>query len=163
MIGTHYDGSPVPPVPEHTRYVAAGPLSIGIEYRQVDASVIAATYGDVELREAGDDTPQPPILDDQGLTLHVCDVASGAEYLRFDVFADNPHYHYIHPGDHHLVVPFDRAACGDMATWTVECVRTRLSKMLEAAGARGLAARLGPDDLEAVAAVAADALGRGCP
>ena len=108
MIGTHYEGSPVPPVPEHTRYVGAGALSIGVEYRQVDASVIAATYGDVELREAGDDTPQPPILDDRGLTLHVCDAATGDEYLRFDVFEDNPHYHYIHPRESHLVVPFDR-------------------------------------------------------
>jgi len=161
MIGTHYEGTPVPPVPEHTRYVTAGPLSIGVEYRQLDASVIAATYGDGELRAAGDDTPQPPILADEGMTLHVCDAASGAEYLRFDVFADNPHYHYIHPGEHHLVVPFDRAACGDMATWAVECLRTRLGQMLEAAGAGALAARIGAGDKDAAAAVAADALGRG--
>jgi hypothetical protein len=161
MIGTHYDGSPVPPVPEHTRYVGAGALSIGVEYRQVDASVIAATYGDVELREAGDDTPQPPILDDRGLTLHVCDAATGDEYLRFDVFEDNPHYHYIHPREYHLVVPFDKAACGDMAAWAVACLRSRLRPMLEAAGAPELAASLGTTDTDAAAAAAAQAFGRG--
>ena len=159
MIGTRYEGSPVPPVPEHTRYVVAGPLVIGVEPRQVDASVIAATYGDITVRGAGNDTPQPPILEDRGLTLHVCDATNGAEYLRFDLFDDNPHYHYIHPGKHHLVVPFDRAACGDMRAWAVSCLRSRLRPMLEAAGAADLAARLTPHDVEAAVAVAAEATG----
>jgi len=159
VIGTHYDGAPVPPVPTHTRYLGAGVLSIGVEYRHVDASVIAATYGDITVREAGDDTPQPPILQDEGLTLHVCDAADGAEYLRFDLFDDNPHYHYIHPGQYHVVVPFDRAACGDMRDWAVACLRTRLRPMLEAAGAGELAARVGTADADAAVTVARAALG----
>jgi hypothetical protein len=158
MIGTHYDGSPVPPVPEHTRYVEAGVLSIGVEYRHVDAAVIATTFGDIAVREAGDDTPQPPILNDEGLTLHVCDRASGDEYLRFDLFDDNPHYHYIHPGRDHLVVPFDRASCGDMRAWAVACLGSRLRQMLELAGADELVARLSGADVDAAVAVATDAL-----
>jgi hypothetical protein len=158
VIGTHYDGSPVPPVPSHTRYVDAGALSIGVEYRHVDAAVIAATYGDIDVRHAGDDTPQPPILQDEGLTLHVCDAATGGEYLRFDVFEDNPHYHYIHPGESHLVVPFDRAACGEMRRWAVEALQLRLRPMLELAGASQLAAHLSDADIDAAVRVAAEAL-----
>jgi hypothetical protein len=153
----------VPPVPQHTRYVAAGALSVGVEYRHLDASVIAATYGEIAVRQAGDDTPQPPIVQDEGLTLHVCDAADGAEYLRFDLFADNPHYHYIHPGDHHVVVPYDRAACGDVRAWAVACLRTRLRPMLELAGATSLAARLCDGDIDAAATVAAAALAGPAP
>jgi hypothetical protein len=158
MIGTHYDGAPVPPVPERTRYTDAGALTIGVEYRHVDDAVIAATYGDIAVRQAGGDTPQPPILRDEGLTLHVCDARTGDEYLRFDLFDDNPHYHYIRPGAHHLVVPFDRAACGDMRSWAVECLRSRLRPMLGFAGAEGLAARVSAADVAATVAIASDAL-----
>ena len=159
MIGTQYDGAPVPPVPTQTRYSEAGALSIGVEYRHVDAAVIAATYGDIDVRQAGDDTPQPPILLDEGLTLHVCDAASGDEYLRFDLFDDNPHYHYIHPGEYHLVVPFDRASCGDMRVWALGCLQSRLRPMLEFAGAASLAGRVTAADVDAAVGVAADALG----
>jgi len=149
VIGTRYDVMPIPPVAEATRTFPAGPLSIGVEFRQVDAAVIATTYGDVAVREAGDDTPQPPILDDLGVSLHVCDAASGVEYLRFDLFGDNPHYHYIHPGEYQLVVPYDRAASGDMLAWTLTTLSTRIGPMLEFAGATDLARRLSPADVDA--------------
>ncbi len=88
-------------------------------------------------------------MEDRGWSVHVCDAATGAEYLRFDVFEGDPHYHYIHPGDHHFVVPFDRAASGDMTEWAIECLRRRLPEMLEHAGASDLAARVDRAQLEA--------------
>jgi len=160
VIGTHYEGSPIAPVPELTRYIDAGAQSLGVEYRRVDAATIAGAYGDIEVREAGDDTPQPPILQDEGLTLHVCDGATGDEYLRFDLFEDNPHYHYIAPGRSHVVVPFDRVAGGDMRTWAVERLRSRLRPMLELAGATDLAGRVTPADIDAAVAAASAALTR---
>jgi hypothetical protein len=158
MIGTRYNSMPIPPVPEHTFSVAAGPLSIGVEFRHVDAAIIDATYGGGAVRLAADDTPQPPILHDRGASVHVCDGATGAEYLRFDLFEDDPHYHYIHPGEHQLVVPFDRAASGDMLAWTLARLSTRIRQMLECAGAPDLAGRIAPADIEAALPAVADAI-----
>jgi len=156
VIGTRYDTMPIPPVVADTRTVRAGPLAIGVEFRHVDAAVIEASYGDIVVREAGDDTPQPPILNDHGVSLHVCDATSGVEYLRFDIFDDDPHYHYIHPGEYQLVVPYDRAASGDMLTWTLKTLAARVGEMLEFAGARDLARRVSPAQVDAaVPAVAA--------
>jgi hypothetical protein len=149
---------PIPPVPGQTRSVSAGPLSIGVEFRHVDAAVIDAAYGDVAVRTAGDDTPQPPIVYDRGPSVHVCDGPTGVEYLRFDLFEDDPHYHYIHPGEYQLVVPFDRAASGDMAAWTLMRLSTRLPQMLAFAGAADLAAHLAPTDVDAALPAIADAI-----
>jgi hypothetical protein len=149
VIGTRYDVMPIPPVTAATRTFPAGAVSIGIEFRQVDAAVIQGAYGDIDVRQAGDDTPQPPILDDLGVSLHVCDATTGVEYLRFDLFGDNPHYHYIHPGEYQLVVPYDRAASGDMLAWTLTTLSTRIGPMLEFAGATDLARQVSPADVEA--------------
>ena len=158
MIGTRYDSMPIPAVAAHTRSVPAGSLTIGVEFRAVDAAVIGATYGDIAVREAGDDTPQPPILNDRGVSLHVCDTASGDEYLRFDLFDDDPHYHYIRPGQYQLVVPFDWAACGDMLGWALTTLSTRVGPMLEFAGAGDLAARVTPADVESALPAVAEAI-----
>jgi hypothetical protein len=149
VIGTRYDSMPIPPVATATHTFPAGALSIGVEFRQVDAAVIRATYGDVAVRQAGDDTPQPPILNDRGVSLHVSDAATGVEYLRFDLFGDDPHYHYIRPGEYQLVVPYDRAASGDMLAWTLTTLSTRIRPMLEFAGAPDLARRVSAADVDA--------------
>lgn len=117
-------GPPLPPEPEHTTYVDAGPVSVGVEYRVVDV----------------------PKLTDRGFSLHVCDRATGAEYLRFDLFEDEPHYHYIRPGRENRVVLYDANACGPMFDWAVTCLRERLPAMLRYAGADELAeATAGPE------------------
>jgi hypothetical protein len=158
VIGTRYDVMPIPPVAAHTRTVPAGSLCIGVEFRQVDAAIIEGAYGDIDVRHAGDDTPQPPILDDRGVSLHVCDGATGVEYLRFDVFDDDPHYHYIRPGEYQLVVPFDRAACGDMLAWVLTTLSTRLGEMLEFAGARALASAVTRGEVEAALPLVVEAI-----
>ncbi len=80
------------------------------------------------------------------------DAADGYEYLRFDIFDDDPHYHYIHktaPGAEIInnVVGYDRVALGDMLTWTLERLRTRLATMLAEAGAGELARRVDTDQV----------------
>jgi len=74
----------------------------------------------------------------------------GHEYLRFDVFADEPHYHYVHkPGAGgdvvNNVIDFDAVASGEMLPWVLDCLRKRLPEMLRAAGGESVAAAVEPD------------------
>jgi hypothetical protein len=101
---------PRPSDPQHTTYVEMGQLKIGVEYR------VLADQG----------------VSDQGVTFHVFTAADGREFLRFDVFDDEPHYHYMDSEMlRNRVVPFDSAASGPMLPWAIACIRERLPEMLE--------------------------------
>jgi hypothetical protein len=147
MIGKVYSIPPQPPVEEKTRRFPAGAVSFGVEYRDLDPESLEETYKDnpqylAELRERSPDGG----FTDEGVTIHVFDASDGHEYLRFDVFDDEPHYHYIHRTVDDTVVnnviDFDVSAHGDMFGWTFERLRTRLPEMLEQAGGDALARRL---------------------
>jgi hypothetical protein len=127
-LGFIAPGPPIPPVEAHTRWLRAGPLSFGVEYRVLNDGVVSSTPG-VEVI-AGALTG----FDSRGRTLHVCDAATGAEYLRFDCFDGDPHYHYITPGERNRVVVYDEASCGDMWEWCLRALGTRLPEMLRVAG-----------------------------
>ncbi|MFK7894634.1 MAG: hypothetical protein AB8G23_02300 [Myxococcota bacterium] len=129
---------PIPPQPADeacTRWIDAGPISIGVEYRELDPDSLLATYEDnpqsmEELLKAGGGT-----FSDEGVSLHVKSTENGHEYLRFDVFEGEPHYHYIHrvaDGEEisNHIIPFDVAAHGDMFEWAIRCLRERLPAML---------------------------------
>jgi len=152
-LGVRFDFQPVPPVPEDTTSFTAGPLSIGVEYRVLDDETVAANYSEAETEGA-------PSVDDRGVSIHVCDAENGHEYVRFDCFDVDPHYHYLHPELGNTVVVFDRSAHGDMLEWTFAAMRTRLPSMLEHAGAGDLAARLDMTTLDA-AATETERLARG--
>ena len=131
----------IPPVPEHTRYVDAGNVTIGVEYREVNEAIVLAS-----LKAHGMHRPPPgarqTIDADGGVSLHVCDVSTRAEYLRFDMFDDSPHYHYLCHNEYQLNIPYDRHACGPMNDWALDCIRHRLRPMLMFCGADALAAGL---------------------
>ena len=81
--------------------------------------------------------------------------------MRFDVFADEPHYHYVHntgAGGEVVnnVIDFDAVASGDMLPWALGCLRTRLPEMLRAAGGESVADVVDP----AVVAAAVDDVAR---
>ena len=87
----------------------------------------------------------------------------GHEYLRFDMFDAEPHYHYVHRSDDVVnnVIDFDTAAHGEMLPWVVQRLRTRLGDMLTEAGADDVASRLDPavvsgvvDEIERMAVAA---------
>jgi hypothetical protein len=139
-------GLPLPPVPEHTTYVDAGRLRIGVEYRVLTDAIIEETVRNTEGLILVDDRPVG--LHAEGTSLHICDRADGSEILRFDVFPDEPHYHYLSDGENRIVV-FDDASCGDMWPWTLECLRSRLPEMLCRAGAEGLAEEIDVADMVA--------------
>jgi hypothetical protein len=121
QVGTVFHLAPIPPEPEATRRISAGPVTVGVEHRHLGA--------------------------DHGISLHVFDTATGAEHLRFDCFDQEPHYHYITPAraDREVtncVVPIDEVALGPALPWALAAIRDRLAPMLRQAGAGDLAAAI---------------------
>ena len=139
MIGKVYGIPPQPPVAEHTRVLPAGAVVLGVEYRVVDPESLRELYSTNpdHLDEFEHRSPYGGFYD-QGVSIHVSGADDGWEYVRFDVFDDEPHYHYNHRHDdgtvENQVVDFDPVAGGDMLPWAIGCLRDRLVEMLEAAG-----------------------------
>ena len=171
MIGKVYNIPPQPPVAEHTHVLPAGAVTFGVEYRDVDPESLAATYAgnEAHLTELEERSPEGGFTD-EGVSIHVCGTDDGHEYVRFDVFDDEPHYHYIHrpePAGGEVVnnvIDFDRTALGDMLPWAIERLRTRLPAMLTEAGGGHLVPQLDKaliggvvDDVETMAAGAREA------
>jgi hypothetical protein len=144
VIGKVYGIPPQPPVAENTRTLPAGAVVFGVEYRSVDPESLRATYegNAAQLAELEERSPEGG-FSDEGISIHVTGAEDGWEYLRFDVFDDEPHYHYVHrTADGSVVnqvIDFDVAAHGDVLDWTIERLRTRLAEMLCAAGGESVA------------------------
>ena len=119
MIGKIYTIPPQPPVLENTRVLPAGNVTFGVEYRVVDPASLQATYSgnDEHLAELFERWPGGGFTD-EGVSIHVWGTDDEHEYLRFDAFDDEPHYHYNHPtgpdGDDVVnnVIDFDGVANG---------------------------------------------------
>jgi len=164
-LGVVYAIPPQPADEASTRWIDAGPISIGVEYRELDPESLLASYEDKpqsmeELLKAGGAT-----FTDEGVSFHVKSSQNDHEYLRFDVFIGDPHYHYIRnasetePISNHII-PFDVAAHGEMFEWTLRCLRERLPAMLAEVDAEDLVADLDPSRL-AKAVDEAEVLARG--
>ncbi len=139
-IGKVYTIPPQPPVEENTRWLDAGALRFGVEYRELDPESLVASYaGNAEhLAELVDRSPEGGFTD-EGVSIHVCAASTGREHLRFDVFDGEPHYHYILYGDDgsvsvNNVIDFDTTAHGEMLPWVVTALHQRMPAMLAHAG-----------------------------
>jgi hypothetical protein len=148
-VGVVYSIPPQPPVAENTRYLPAGAVSIGVEYRDLDPASLVDTYKDnpAYLAELLEKSPEGGFTD-EGVSIHVVG-DDGHEYVRFDVFDGDPHYHYVHntpPGAEPVnnVIGFDVVAHGDMLPWAVGCLRNRLPEMLAQAGGGHLSGKIDP-------------------
>ena len=141
---TAYSVMPIPPVEANTRWFPAGELRIGVQFRLLDDAIAASA--DAQLAAAsGTERGQTTGLDDHGVALHVCAEQDGEwrEFLRFDCFQEDPHYHYVSQRDRmNHMVHLDPIADGDALAWALERIRTRLPQMLTRAGAADVAARL---------------------
>ena len=155
-VGTRRDTIPISPIVEQTRYFPAGAVTIGVEYRLLTDDIVNAHFSyDAKAEEivaearraVGNDNTA---LEDRGVALHVFDTETGLEYLRFDAFSEDPHYHYISPGEYHFVIGFDEPAHGDCLEWCLRTISSRTAAMLAEVGATALAARV---DNAAIAAV----------
>jgi hypothetical protein len=145
MIGKVYSIAPQPPIEENTHWFDAGNVTIGIEYRNVDPDNLFETYrlDQEQLAELLQRSPEGG-FSDQGVSLHVKGIEDGHEYLRFDAFEAEPHYHYNHRGDEVInnVIDFDTVAQGEMLPWALERLRNRLPEMLAEAGGSHLVGEL---------------------
>ncbi len=150
---THYEVLPIPALPEYTRIFEAGAVSFGVEYRLLDEAIIAAEYGADARAKFGNELPPglPAQLAEDGVSLHVFDSATGGEVLRFDCFADYPHYHYITPEEgRQSVLEYDPVANGPIFDWLFGRLRSELGAMLRHARAAQLAEKLDRAALERV-------------
>jgi hypothetical protein len=143
-VGLKFEVDPIPPILENTKMFKAGAIAFGVEYRVLNDQVVDESYG-ADLAQLVQKTPgfvMPERIDDSGVSIHVFG-EDEREYLRFDCFVEDPHYHYVMPDEtYQRVVAFDTVANGDPLTWTLACLRTRLNPMLREAGGSRCADRL---------------------
>jgi hypothetical protein len=149
MTGTVYTIPPIPPDPDHTTYVDAGAIRIGVEYRLLDDAELAQNYQGEAMDEIQAATGGKAI-EDNGVSLHVVGCEDDHEYLRFDLFEQEPHYHYIDlSGEKQTIVDYDRVAMGPMLPWALEQIRSRLPEMLLFAGGEALLSALDAGRIDA--------------
>jgi hypothetical protein len=130
--GNRYDQLPIPMVSEHCIPVDAGAVQLVVESRTLTNDIIDGAFDGVV------DAGIP--FDDFGATLHVCGTADGLEYLRFDCFENEPHYHYIEQASGaNTVVRIDELAVGDPIDFSLACVEHHLPEMLRNCGVAALA------------------------
>jgi hypothetical protein len=149
---TRYDKMPIPPIDAQTEYFDAGAVRIGVEYRVLTEAVAAANRTHL-MNAAGDVRGKLEELDDCGVSLHVYGVSNGEflEFLRFDCFQEEPHYHYVGWSRRtNELLHVDPAADGDPLAWALDRIRARLPQMFERAGAPEAAAMV---DLRAIEAI----------
>ena len=123
--GNRYNVLPIPMITEHCHPVEAGPVRLVVESRALTNAILDETYAGIDMPHAAGS------FDDHGASLHVCGADDGLEYLRFDCFENEPHYHYIehHTGDN-VIVRIDEIAVGDPIEFTLRCVSEHLPEML---------------------------------
>lgn len=144
-------GLPIPPVAENCVAVEAGPVRLVVESRLLTDEIIRGVFPDAEL---SDDPAER--YDDYGASLHVFDAGDGTERLRFDCFADEPHYHYLRDPNAtgvNLVCRLDEIAQGDPIEWVLSRLQHRLPEMLAFAEAPELAEQVRARHDEVLAAL----------
>lgn len=148
---THYDLMPIPPVDEQMQLFHAGIIMIGVEYRLLDDAIAAAS---VKSNALGEDLGPNTFGIDRGVSLHVfanSEDGEALEYLRFDCFDEDPHYHYISWSERtNQMIHIDPVASGDPLDWALRCIRHQLRPMLERAGAAKSASHFEAAQVEAI-------------
>ena len=117
--GQYHRFALIPIIERHSQWFDAGPVSIAVEARAL---------GDSAERRA------------RGPSIHVFSADHSKEYLRFDVFGNVLHYHYIHPATgHNTLWGYDPDTNGPMIPWVIAALRDRLPVMLRRSGVQSLA------------------------
>lgn len=147
-MGTFVASFPVPHEPEVTTMIEAGAVTFGVEPRVFDPVAEAAKMTAEEVAATGPDSLFNSDNVDGGVCVHVFSSNDLVEYLRFDCFDDEPHYHYIVPEKGNMLVHYDRISNGPMLDWTLRILRHRLPEMLVQVGAEELASSVDPDEID---------------
>lgn len=120
--GQYHKFALIPMIEAHATWFDAGPVAIAVEARAL---------GDSAERMV------------RGPSIHVFDARRQDEYLRFDVFGQVLHYHYIlNATNHNILWGYDPDANGPMIPWVSAALRDRLPSLLRRAGADRLAAQV---------------------
>jgi hypothetical protein len=133
---------PVPAFAEHTVRIPAGVVTFGVEYRHLDEATILAFYGPDSRAKFGNQMPagMTAVVEEDGLSLHVFDSATGDELLRFDCFAEAAHWHLLSaPDSRNVVIEHDVRADGPLVEWALATMRADLRALLREAGADAVA------------------------
>ena len=149
QLGEFVYSTPLPHDEANTLLYPAGPITIGVEYRVFDPAVERQRLTQEEIDATGSDSLFSRDEIDQGVCLHIFSTDGFDEYLRFDCFSDEPHYHYIVPPVGNVLVHYDTVAGGDMLEWALETIRHRLRDMLAVVSADDLASAIDQDALSA--------------
>ncbi len=136
---TRYSVMPIPPSEAHSTSFQIGSIRLSVEYRRLTDAIAAA----VQLESAdGNERGQTTELDDRGVSVHVFGMQDGEEreFLRFDCFEEDPHYHYISWRDKsNEMLHMDPVAMGDPVGFALDCIEQRLPALLVRAGASEVA------------------------
>ncbi len=144
QLGRSYDVMPIPMDPAFCVEVEAGPVVFVVESRRLSDEAINVNALDRGRPDQTYDTG----IDDGGACVHVVGAEDRLEWLRFDCFDLEPHYHYVrNDTQSNQVVRFDQFAEGDPQAWTLQRLRSNLPAMLRYAGAERLAEQVAASDL----------------
>ena len=162
---------------DEMRSIDAGAVTIGVVHREFTLESLEPYKESPGVQEIIDRIKNEGFYD-RGVSVYVYQSGTKRDYLRFDCFEAEPHYHYHHlhalrdagaaiemahqqisghaesitmNGFWHQL-PFDSAANGDIRAWALDRLRTRLPEMLTEAGEPGLAARVDMDLVRAALA-----------
>ena len=136
QLGMLFKGATMIPLnADNSISLDCGPLRFVVEPRILDDTVIAREAED------GQEKAERALFSTIMAPRSTCSPPSdGLEYLRFDCFANKPHYHYGRYSEGELItVRIDQYAEGDPVDWTIGRLRARLPEMLDYAGAQPLA------------------------
>ena len=141
--GQAFEIMPIPMMEQFAEWFDAGTVSFAVEARALDDAQGVINAG--------------------GGTIHVFSADRTREWVRFDCFDDDAHYHYLNAAlKRNVVWGYDTASNGPMAQWALASIRDRLPELLRSAGAdeaAGVVEREGFDTavLEQVEVALADA------
>lgn len=112
----------IPLIEQHSRWFDAGPISIAVEARALG------------------DSPDRMV---RGPSIHVFNAAHTEEYLRYDIFGEVLHYHYIlNKENHNILWGYDPDMNGPMIQWVITSLRDHLPALLRRAGELALATKV---------------------
>ncbi len=154
-IGHRSKVLPIPHIPEHTKYIEAGPLIIGVEYRVVNAEISRKYLASLAMDPAKPKAVTVRAGDsaDGGVSIHVFarEASNLVEYFRIDCFGSEPHYHYCYPQiEEQDRVFLDRTVEPDAQKWAYEKLEHHLPRILEHVGAAALAKQVRSQQIAAV-------------
>jgi hypothetical protein len=130
MVNTNYTTPAGEIAAERASRVRAGPITFTVEHRRVVQAGVEVS----------------------GPTIRVVGADDDHEYLRFDMFNRDAHYHYMSPSTEtneqaERVVVLDTVAEGEPVSWAIDRLRGRFAPMLANAGGQRLVDLLDEDTL----------------